>query len=247
MNVAKGVPLTKQEVLLLLSLVENNPVIFSKGTNAVSNKTKEDAWVRITHLFNASVESGPRKPEQLRLKWENLKKNARKRNNKIMRNNAIKADGGIAEFIPPDVALEKVSAILGESDAMYADEIENCEAARIQEVLILPHPESQESSNQNFENYSLQEKSKLRKMQEYLRKVKQKTRKIRAEELKSRIRRNNAVAEYYSQKTMRIKHEKEMSLTSDKLKSEIEQLKISKARLELDIMSMELKKRNSVI
>ncbi|VVD06024.1 unnamed protein product [Leptidea sinapis] len=87
---AKGVPLTKQEVLLLLSLVENNPVIFSKGTNAVSNKTKEDAWVRITHLFNASVESGPRKPEQLRLKWENLKKNARKRNNKIMRNNAIK-------------------------------------------------------------------------------------------------------------------------------------------------------------
>ncbi|XP_050668503.1 uncharacterized protein LOC126967860 isoform X2 [Leptidea sinapis] len=238
MNVAKGVPLTKQEVLLLLSLVENNPVIFSKGTNAVSNKTKEDAWVRITHLFNASVESGPRKPEQLRLKWENLKKNARKRNNKIMRNNTIKADGGIAEFIPPDVALEKVSAILGESDAMYADEIENCEAARIQEVLILPHPESQESSNQNFENYSLQEKSKL---------LKQKTRKIRAEELKSRIRRNNAVAEYYSQKTMRIKHEKEMSLTSDKLKSEIEQLKISKARLELDIMSMELKKRNSVI
>lgn len=71
----------------LVDLVEAHPVLFSKATNASNNQLKEATWLKITNTFNSMVASNPRKPEQLRLKWENLKKAARKRSTKIRMNN----------------------------------------------------------------------------------------------------------------------------------------------------------------
>ncbi|KAL0883350.1 hypothetical protein ABMA27_016757 [Loxostege sticticalis] len=70
----KSVPLTKEEVMQLVDLVEAHPVLFSKATNASNNQLKEATWLIITNTFNSMVASNPRKPEQHRLKWENLKK-----------------------------------------------------------------------------------------------------------------------------------------------------------------------------
>ncbi|XP_022817169.1 uncharacterized protein LOC111350006 isoform X1 [Spodoptera litura] len=115
MSSQKSMPLTKEEVMQLVQLVEENPVVFSKATNASNNLLKDATWSIITDSFNALIASSPRKPEQLRLKWENLKKSARKRSTKIRMNN-LKTGGGKPEFIPPDEALDKVAAILDASD-----------------------------------------------------------------------------------------------------------------------------------
>lgn len=80
-------PLTKEEVKKLVELIAANPVVFSKATNASNNQLKEAAWFKITDYFNSIIASCPRKPEQLRLKWENLKKAARKRSSNIRMNN----------------------------------------------------------------------------------------------------------------------------------------------------------------
>ncbi|XP_022817170.1 uncharacterized protein LOC111350006 isoform X2 [Spodoptera litura] len=87
MSSQKSMPLTKEEVMQLVQLVEENPVVFSKATNASNNLLKDATWSIITDSFNALIASSPRKPEQLRLKWENLKKSARKRSTKIRMNN----------------------------------------------------------------------------------------------------------------------------------------------------------------
>ncbi|GBP51871.1 hypothetical protein EVAR_88576_1 [Eumeta japonica] len=104
--------MTKEEVMQLVNLIEANPVLFGKATNASNNQLKEATWFKITNIFNSMVGSSHRRSEQLRLKCENLKKTARKRSTKIRMNN-IKTGGEKPEHIPPDEALEKVEAILG--------------------------------------------------------------------------------------------------------------------------------------
>lgn len=100
----KGVPLAKDEVALLIDLVEANKVITSKATN---NQLKEAAWSKLTDAFNASISSCSRRTDQLKLKWENLKKSARKRSTKIRMNqikviiSSLLLCGGVYE--PQDV------------------------------------------------------------------------------------------------------------------------------------------------
>lgn len=48
-----------------------------------------EEWVRIANTFNATMGICHRTPQQLRLKWENLKKNSRKRS-AVMRMDRIK-------------------------------------------------------------------------------------------------------------------------------------------------------------
>ncbi|CAG4959015.1 unnamed protein product [Colias eurytheme] len=43
---------------------------------------KNEEWVRLTERFNAQATNCRRTPQQLRLKWENLIKNSRKRSTK---------------------------------------------------------------------------------------------------------------------------------------------------------------------
>ncbi|KAL4720003.1 hypothetical protein ACJJTC_004608 [Scirpophaga incertulas] len=55
----------------------------------------------------------PCTPQQLRLKWENLKKNSRKRYAKI-RSNHLKVNWrGPPDYIPPDDILDRVAELLG--------------------------------------------------------------------------------------------------------------------------------------
>lgn len=72
----------------MLELVEPSKAIITKKTNASTNKMKNDEWERIARVFNATTATRSRRtPKQLRLKWENLKKLARKRTGKIRLNN----------------------------------------------------------------------------------------------------------------------------------------------------------------
>ncbi|XP_045768687.1 uncharacterized protein LOC123869732 [Maniola jurtina] len=117
-EIAKGKPLTKEESKFLLDLIEGSKIITSKTTNAFNNKMKNDEWVRLTERFNSSATNCPRTPQQLRLKWENLKKNSRKRSTKI-RMNQIKTGGGPADYIPPDDILDRVSGMLGSTGSGF--------------------------------------------------------------------------------------------------------------------------------
>ncbi|XP_046973558.1 myb/SANT-like DNA-binding domain-containing protein 3 [Vanessa cardui] len=103
--------MTKDEVALLIDLIQSNPVLTSKETNATTNKTKEDTWTSLTTTFNSKNGYIARSKGQLKLKWDNLKKAARKRTQQIRINN-LKADGEM-DSIPPDDILEKVSSLLG--------------------------------------------------------------------------------------------------------------------------------------
>ncbi|XP_045504897.1 uncharacterized protein LOC123701455 [Colias croceus] len=108
----KAKALSKDETKALLSLIEGSAIITNKATNATNNKLKMEEWVRITTSFNASFGTCRRTPQQLRLKWENLKKNSRKRNTQI-RMNRIKTGGGAPPYIPPDEILDRVASLLG--------------------------------------------------------------------------------------------------------------------------------------
>ncbi|CAG4940572.1 unnamed protein product [Parnassius apollo] len=111
-EIVKGKPLTKEETKFLLDLIEGSKIITTKTTNATNNKLKTEEWIRLAERFNATATNCPRTPQQLRLKWENLKKNSRKRSTQI-RMNQIKTGGGPADYIPPDDILDRVTSLLG--------------------------------------------------------------------------------------------------------------------------------------
>lgn len=77
----------KDEVSLLMELIEANPTITSKETTAAFNRLKDNCWSEMTKQFNARSGSVPRSTNQLKLKWDNLKKNARKRASNIRQHN----------------------------------------------------------------------------------------------------------------------------------------------------------------
>ncbi|CAG4990214.1 unnamed protein product [Colias eurytheme] len=108
----KAKALSKDETKALLSLIEGSAIITNKATDATNNKLKMEERVRITTSFNASCGTCRRTPQQLRLKWENLKKNSRKRNTQI-RMNRIKTGGGAPPYISPDEILDRVSTVDG--------------------------------------------------------------------------------------------------------------------------------------
>lgn len=104
--------MSKDEVACLIEIIEGSPIITSKETNATTNRLKEEAWVALTAAYNAKCGSFPKQKEQLKLKWDNLKKMTRKRAQKV-RMNSLKTGGGKPDFIPPDELLEKVTSLLG--------------------------------------------------------------------------------------------------------------------------------------
>lgn len=83
----KSKTMSKDDVACLLDIIQNRPILTSKETNASTNKHKEDTWDAVTVAFNARCGSIPRTKPQLKLKWDNLKKAARKRAQQIRMNN----------------------------------------------------------------------------------------------------------------------------------------------------------------
>ncbi|VVC90045.1 unnamed protein product [Leptidea sinapis] len=108
----KGRPLSKDDVICLLDLIDKHEVITSKKTDATNNRMKEEAWKSLAYEFS-EIAGEIRRPEQLRLKWENLKKAARKRN-AMIRQNKFKTRGG-KMYIPPDEALDRVASMLDDT------------------------------------------------------------------------------------------------------------------------------------
>ncbi|CAG9794461.1 unnamed protein product [Diatraea saccharalis] len=104
--------MTQDEVIYLVELIQDKPALMTKATNATTNKLKDEAWLSVTTSFNAKCLSIPRNKEQLKLKWDNLKKAARKRS-QLLRMNNLKTGGGKPEGIPPDDILDKVAGLLG--------------------------------------------------------------------------------------------------------------------------------------
>ncbi|CAK1577921.1 unnamed protein product [Parnassius mnemosyne] len=111
MNVSKRTAMTNEEVFILLDLVEANPIITSKSITASTNKLKEEAWTNLTKSFNASISSTPRSTDQLRFKWDNLKKMARKRSPDFMLSN-LKLAGDKKKLSTQDDILNRVTSIL---------------------------------------------------------------------------------------------------------------------------------------
>ncbi|XP_047505909.1 uncharacterized protein LOC125050243 [Pieris napi] len=103
--------MSKEEVNMLLDLIESKPIITIKQTDATTNKSKEEAWSMLTAFFNTRNGGMPRSKEQLKAKWDNLKKAARKRDQDI-KLNSEKTDGSRPIFIPPDEVLDKVMHLL---------------------------------------------------------------------------------------------------------------------------------------
>lgn len=79
--------MSRDEVSLLVDLIHSNPILTTKETNATTNKLKEECWSSLTMTFNSRSGQIPRIKEQLKLKWDNLKKAARKRAANIRLNN----------------------------------------------------------------------------------------------------------------------------------------------------------------
>ncbi|XP_004923451.1 uncharacterized protein LOC101746975 isoform X1 [Bombyx mori] len=110
-SLTKAAPMTKDETKLLLQLVAVNEIINNKTTNAINNELKKKAWQNLANDFNSSIATVPRTAAQLRLKWENLKKSARKHCANT-RNGLIKT-GRDEDCFPPDGILDKVASLLG--------------------------------------------------------------------------------------------------------------------------------------
>ncbi|CAH3960763.1 uncharacterized protein LOC123714489 [Pieris brassicae] len=102
---------SKDETLCLLSLIEGSKII-NKGAKATSNKLINEEWQRITIALNALMGTCRRSPQQLRLKWENLKINSRKRTTEL-RMERIKMGGESPDCLASDEILDRVAALLG--------------------------------------------------------------------------------------------------------------------------------------
>lgn len=61
-------------------LTKYKSILFCKKTDGVSSKQKESAWSKIECEFNAVTDT-PRTVKQLKYKFENLKRTAKKVNN----------------------------------------------------------------------------------------------------------------------------------------------------------------------
>ncbi|XP_047027631.1 uncharacterized protein LOC124635724 [Helicoverpa zea] len=118
-------------------MILKHPVITTKATNATNNKLKEEAWKAIAQEFSA-VTGDMQRPEQIRLKWENLKKFARKRSAFIRQNNL--KNGGGKSYIPPDEVLDRVASILGTKcngfPAEFGGDSDEAIASRASEAII---------------------------------------------------------------------------------------------------------------
>lgn len=63
----------------LISLVEKfKHIILSKCTNSSTNHEKDVTWAKIAKLYNEEDFKHKRSADRLKIKWDNLKKEARK-------------------------------------------------------------------------------------------------------------------------------------------------------------------------
>ncbi|RVE48309.1 hypothetical protein evm_007060 [Chilo suppressalis] len=266
---AKGIPLTKAEVALLINLVLEHKVIISKLTNATNNRLKEEAWNNVTESFNAIVSSCPRKLEQLRLKWENLKKAARKRSLKI-RMMQLKTGG--CYYAPPDDALDRVASILNEyydgySPTLCSDSevpiINDSDSSNIQVCGdgCSVEGESCEGGSSNYEgsdwgnngcptkepnnnvgcNVTQTSKQKFFTTSTSGSNINQQRRKIIDKDIRARTIRNKAMTEYYNTRRRKL----ELEMENIKLRNQLLKLELEKHTQKPKMINQDIEDRSA--
>ncbi|CAH2100852.1 unnamed protein product [Euphydryas editha] len=107
---------SNENTLTLIELYENSQLLWDtshirRPTRRPTNPKKKPGFA-LTSQFNTASGQILRHKEQLKLKWDNLKKAERKRAQLISKNN-LQAEGGKPDVIPPDEILEKVAGLMG--------------------------------------------------------------------------------------------------------------------------------------
>ncbi|XP_075978461.1 uncharacterized protein LOC142978089 [Anticarsia gemmatalis] len=76
---------SKEEVKALLNIVDKyKTIVFNKSTSAAASYAKEATWVKIAKTFNSQGFMHVRSVDCLKIKWDNLKKEARKQSKNLM-------------------------------------------------------------------------------------------------------------------------------------------------------------------
>lgn len=76
---------SKEEVKALLNIVDKyKTIVFNRSTSSAANYAKDATWVKIAKIFNNQGFSHERSPDCLKVKWDNLKKGARKLSKNLM-------------------------------------------------------------------------------------------------------------------------------------------------------------------
>ncbi|XP_021180963.3 uncharacterized protein LOC110369743 isoform X1 [Helicoverpa armigera] len=261
--------LSREETKVLLSLIEGSKVINNRKTNASTNRKKTEEWDRLTDTFNATIPSTCRRtPQQLRLKWENLKKNARKRSTQI-RMARLKTGGGPPVYFPPDEVLDRVSALLSSAgeglnvslggDAVMSDNGDNSNdvsdggenGQKTTHVYLNNNPTTNENepSTSKPGNEEMDDvlQTILKKLTDTSGGVKRKSTSV-----DGTLARNTAIAEYFitKKKLLEIKIEsksleKEKTfLDNERTKIELERFKLENERFRLENNNLKLENEN---
>ena len=110
-NKARTANYTREECLSLINLVTTfKNIIENKRTDAATWNEKKEAWNKIATKFNACT-TRPRSAEQLRSKYESLKKETRKETTKA-RNLQLQTGGGPYNDFTWDPILAKIRELI---------------------------------------------------------------------------------------------------------------------------------------
>ncbi|KAL4710118.1 hypothetical protein ACJJTC_016520 [Scirpophaga incertulas] len=201
----------------------------------------------------------PRTPTQLRLKWENLKKSARKRCANLR--SSLNKTGGGKDYFPPDEVLDTVTALLGNTcqgftvefggDANNTDlNLDMGEASvNIEEVVTMDKDANGESDGvcggdvgQVLKEKQIIETPPPKHKNFFLTKasgsggIVKRKHKMEEEKCKARILRENALTEYLIAKKKKIDLEnEEKEITIVKLQLELENARLENLKLKADL------------
>ena len=102
----------KEIEVLVQNIKEKSEILNSKFTDVVSNGKKKESWRNIADAVN-SVSFTTRTIEELKKKWDDIKRGTKKRASAIKKD-GTKTGGGVLE-IPPLTSMEEdVVSVIGE-------------------------------------------------------------------------------------------------------------------------------------
>jgi Myb/SANT-like DNA-binding domain len=109
----RAVNFLPSEHTLLVKLVDKyKNIVENKKTDAVSNDKKTSGWVKLTEEFNVLSGTYPRTLNNLKSKFDNIKRSTKK----IItaeRNERFKTGGGVPYIPTPNPEVEKIREIMG--------------------------------------------------------------------------------------------------------------------------------------
>ncbi|XP_066587621.1 myb/SANT-like DNA-binding domain-containing protein 3 [Prorops nasuta] len=99
----------KEKEILCDIINKYKSIIINKSTDGVTNKEKEETWLKVTNDFN-EYNLSTRTPQQLRKCWENMVQKNRKENTK-RKAHRLRTGGGPFEECVNDPIMERVASI----------------------------------------------------------------------------------------------------------------------------------------